>query len=28
MHLKQAESIIQLRLEQGIGRTRLFYFDV
>jgi hypothetical protein len=28
MHLKQAESIIQLRLEQGMGRTRLFYFDV
>jgi len=28
MHLKQAESIIQLCLEQGMGRTRLFYFDV
>jgi hypothetical protein len=28
MHLKQAGSIIQLRLEQGMGRTRLFYFDV
>jgi DinB superfamily len=28
MHLKQAESIIQLRLESGMGRTRLFYFDV
>jgi hypothetical protein len=28
MHLKQAESIIQLRLEAGMGRTRLFYFDV
>ena len=28
MHLKQAESIIQLHLEQGMGRTRLFYFDV
>jgi hypothetical protein len=28
MHLKQAESIIQLQLEQGMGRTRLFYFDI
>jgi hypothetical protein len=28
MHLKQAQSIIQQRLEQGMGRTRLFYFDV
>jgi DinB superfamily len=28
MHLKQAESIIQLRLEGGMGNTRLFYFDV
>lgn len=28
MHLKQAESIIQARLEHGMGRTRLFYFDV
>ena len=28
MHLKQAESIIQQRLEAGMGRTRLFYFDV
>ncbi len=28
MHLKQAETIIQLRLELGMGRTRLFYFDV
>jgi hypothetical protein len=28
MHLKQAESIIQLQLERGMGRTRLFYFDV
>jgi hypothetical protein len=28
MHLKQAQSIIQQRLEAGMGRTRLFYLDV
>jgi len=28
MHLKQAESIIQVQLEPGMGRARRFYFDV
>jgi hypothetical protein len=28
MHLKQAASMLQQRLEQGMGNTRRFYFDV
>jgi hypothetical protein len=28
MHLKQAATMVQTRLEQGMGNTRRFYFDV
>ena len=28
MHLKQAASMLQTRLERGMGNTRRFYFDV